>query len=366
MRAEQCEFRVAAVIEGHIRPSRHAMALSALRAVDPRVRVVVAVTADALLWRLLLELVALVARFALQRGVAAAQREARARKVIERELFPVLRGVTLLTLDAVVALVVIVVGVAADARLRRVLVFLLDVTANTGDPGMRAGQGVVGLLLVVEAHVLPRCLGMAVGAGRAQISVMPVVFRVTCIALGLRGVERLQLRGMAVGALRFCVLAVQREVRHVVIELVLVEMQNVGRPSHVLGVAGGTSGIRDRRREAMESRACGHVTRHVLVTIEAQRILEIARKGLVAGATGRLEIRVRGRERAGHDEPLERVDLRGGRARHTGTRHRDNPIPPSLSAHDRRPARLVHVHGKHMNECCHYEHVEEGQMKHMP
>ena len=74
--------------------------------------------------------------------MTAAQSEAGALLVIEEQFLPVVRRVALLTFVAVGALVLVVLGVATDARLRRVLVLFVDVAAHATQAAVRTRQGV--------------------------------------------------------------------------------------------------------------------------------------------------------------------------------------------------------------------------------
>ena len=118
VRAVQRKLGVARVIERDVLPPGDAVTRRALGAIDTGMRVVLAVAADALLRRLVFQLVAFVAGLALEAGVASAEREAGALLMIEQRFLPVVGRMALLTLVAVRALVVIVLRVAPDARLR--------------------------------------------------------------------------------------------------------------------------------------------------------------------------------------------------------------------------------------------------------
>jgi hypothetical protein len=297
-------------------------------------RVVLAVTGDTLARRLLRHLAALVARLAGDAAMTAAQREATAREVIEQRLFPVARGVALLALGAVVALVAVVLGMATDAGIRRFLVDLVDVATHARNLGVLARQCIFGGELVIEMRVGPSGFGMAIGAVRTEVAAMNVVLHVAGVTFGLGGVIRLVLVEVAVDAHGLGVLAEQREVAQVVIEVVGIEAKNVVVAALVLGVAGGAFGTGDGLLLAVKAAARCDVLRHVLVTLETQPVLQIARERRVARGAHCFRFGMRDGDRARHDEPFKRAHLCVGDARHAGTRNANDRTPPSLGSHE--------------------------------
>jgi hypothetical protein len=267
--------------------------------------VVLAVAGDALVRRFLCDLAAFVARLAGDAAMATAESKAAAREVIERRLLPIARGVALLTLGAVVAFVAVVLGVAAEAGIRRFLIHLVDVTTHTRDLGVLARQCVFAGDLVIEVRVGPSGFRMAIGASRAEIAAVNVVVHVTRVALGLGGVVRLVRFDVATDAHGFHVLAEQREVAQVVVELVGIKAENVVVATFVLGVARGALRSGDRLLFAVEAAARSYIVRDVLVAREAERLLLIARKGRVARRAHCFRFSMDGRYWARHHEPFE-------------------------------------------------------------
>jgi hypothetical protein len=116
----------------------------------------------------------------------------------------------------------VVRSVATDAGVGRLLVVLVDMTGRAfRNLCVRTGQGVARGELVVEARIAPRCFPVALGAGFAEVAVVPIVLLVARNALALRVVKGL-LRGVAIRALQLRVPAEQSEVREAVVELKLV------------------------------------------------------------------------------------------------------------------------------------------------
>lgn len=239
MGAMQRKVRIRVVIEGDIQPSRGAVTVAAGWAVDAVMYVILEVATVALGRRRLLELVPGVARLAIDVRVAAGKRETCRREMIERDVFPVGRGMAALALCTVGALMHVVGHVAGDALIARVGVLFARVTAHASNGPVSPGERVAGLGLVVEVRIGPTRGLVTIRALPAEMAEVPVVVGVAGDTVGL-GVVKGQIRRVAVFAVRVDVAAEQRELGQVVIETGPIQSENVGVAALVLGVALGT------------------------------------------------------------------------------------------------------------------------------
>jgi hypothetical protein len=137
---------------------------------------------------------------------------------------------------------------------------------------------------------------------------MDIVLPVAGIAL-MRGLAILLSLGMAIAAFRVDMLAAKNEVRIGVIEALLVQRNDIRRPSLVLGMA-LAAGLLRRGCATMKAGLCCGVASDVLVAIEAQRILLLLPEGLMALAALGLDVRVALDNLAGHHQRLDRVRAR--------------------------------------------------------
>jgi hypothetical protein len=305
----QREVRVLGMVESDVRPARHAMTIAADRAVDTVVRVVLAMAGDARTLDPGVDAATLVTGLAGQPGMAARERETAPDEVIERRVPPVGRRMTVLTLPPVQSRVIVVRGVAVEARRRRVLVLLIDVTAHAGDVRVSPRQSIFGGCLVIEMGFGPGRLDVAVRAFAAEVALVPIVVLVAPGAGGLGGVIVRRVLCVAVHAHPLDVLTEQRKVREVVIEGLGVQTDDVVVAPFVIGVAPGALDSRDGRILAVVAAARGEVASHILVAIETEPALQLPRKGRMARRARRLGIGVRGRDEPRHDQTLESAHL---------------------------------------------------------
>jgi len=202
---------------------------------------------------------------------------------------------------------------AARAVPGRALVALARVTERTGDLGVSALEGELGVG-VIEARLAPALLAVTAGAVAAELAGVGVVGGVTPRAVRRR-VAAVRARLVAALAGDALVGAAQRVVRRIVREGARVESDDVGVASLVLGVADAALRRTHRWRPAVEAGLGANVRRDRLVVVaaEAERILLRSLEGGVALRAVGLEVRVRLRDRARHDEPLERLRPSGCR-----------------------------------------------------
>jgi len=148
------------------------------------------------------------------------------RVVIKRNPFPFHVDVAALALLAEVRFMLVIFSVASDARRRGVLEPVVLVAVLALDRNVAAAHG-KPRLLVVETGLLPVALGVAVGAGRAEVPFVRVILLMAAIAL-LGSIAMLNVRQVTASALdlRVAMGAPQKEIRLAVIEALLVQLHD--------------------------------------------------------------------------------------------------------------------------------------------
>lgn len=140
VRTEQLEFALGGVVEVDRMPLVVAMALAAVAAKAPGMRIVGPVAADTRGCKLGLVVGVAVTVGAVESCVPPEERKLGLPGVIETGAMPVLGGVALGAVRAARSLVYVVGRMAADATLRRVLVLATDVTGVAAQRLVRAGK----------------------------------------------------------------------------------------------------------------------------------------------------------------------------------------------------------------------------------
>ena len=181
---------------------------------------------------------------------------------------------TFLTLRAFLPFVLVVFLVAGVTIHRRVLVPLIRVTVFAFDVGVFPAQRVTRFVVIeLTRRILPVPLGMAVCAGRPQVSFVFVVFLVAGIAIRLR-ISILGfgfVTGLALDLLRVGMGALEREVRPFVIERQVRNRSDILRSSLVLRVTRLTVPL--FFEPSVGALLLLDVLANVFVTILAERIL---------------------------------------------------------------------------------------------
>ena len=350
MRAEQREVRIDCVIERHVQPFSRPVTVVADRAVDAVVRIVLEMARDAFGRLRLVENVALVARLAFEICMRTGQREAAAIEVVEQRLRPVDRVVTVLTLGAVATHVLIVIDVTVDANVGSVDILLVDVAAHAGDLGVRAEQRVPALSLVVVVRVGPLGRDVAIRTDVAEIAHVAIVVGMAGNALGFSSMERLP-GFVTIVADHIDVTVAQRKIGQVVIEIVTVEPRDVRIPALVVGVTTRAGRACDIGRQRMKAGSGVQVFRDVLVAVETEVALLLARETRVAVRAFGFGVGMSGDQRARADHALERAEL-GLSARGRSETEADDQQPAQTleptPGHDSKNPALVHMDGEHM------------------
>jgi hypothetical protein len=150
-------------------PDLVVMAVVALLAEAPGVRIIGLVAAVAVFRNLVLVVAAPVAAEAVDLGVAPEQRKAGLLLVIELGGLPLGRGVALAAVITTLFIVRIVGRMTADAALGCLFIVATKVTGAAADALVRAGERELGLA-VIEARARPAVEVVAIGAAIAQLA----------------------------------------------------------------------------------------------------------------------------------------------------------------------------------------------------
>ena len=293
------------VVEGHLLPpAGFLVALLAARAQLAFVRVIFLVAARAIGGQFVAIEIADVTGVALRGGVFAAQRKLGRLVVIEGNRGPFGGGVAGLALLPVAAGVLVLHGVARDAGRADAFVFLAGVTGRAGDIAMCAHQREFGLGMIERLGRPPALVAVAVLAVFAEAALVRLDGAMATDA-GTRGLAELLFRRVTAVTPYRCMGAGQLEVGAHVIERFAVELDDVGAAAFVIGVA--VPAIAGHRvAVATVKAAClGAIDRHLLVTVEAQFRLRLARERLVTLAAVRLQLGMALDQGAGHHEFLK-------------------------------------------------------------
>ena len=209
---------------------------------------------------------------ALRQDVLAVERIFSITGMVEDQRLPTLVCVTGRTLVAETRFVLVVFFMTSDTRRGGVFEGGVLVAGLARHIPMSTGQGKLGLA-VIEAHLLPIALHVAVFAEVAETAFVFVVFLVACIAI--RG--RISVlgfgfvTGLAFNLLRVGMGALEREVRLFVIEGLLRNRSDILRSSLVICVAFLAFAL--LLESPVRSLLLLDVLTNVFVTILAERIL---------------------------------------------------------------------------------------------
>ena len=295
--------RFQGVIELHLGPSGADMAGLTLLSEMPLVVVVLLVASDTLHGQLIGKRVVAMAGVALLLRVPAVEQEARITIVIETGVVTSDRTMTVATLVAASPGVGIVFGVAAVAGRGCVGERIVCVAIEARGSLVLADQGKAGCI-VIEFNLEPVIRRVAVGALCAERSRVRIVVFVAgktiarCVAVFLLG-------AMTVVALILGMMANQGKIGEFVIEGRLIQNDDPGVATFVVGVAPGAGGPAGATILAMESRIRLDVRSDLVVAIEAQCALLAALEALVTVGALLLVLGVGFDDLARHDQCLD-------------------------------------------------------------
>ena len=236
VRALQRKFMPREMIVDNRMPLVVVMAILALRAKAPRVRVVGAMATIAILGDLLLVVAAAMAGEAVDVGVHAEQGIVRLLQVIELSGLPLLGGVAFGAVGTSGTAMFIVGGMAAHATFRRRLVAPADMAAIAGKRQVSAAQTEFSLAMV-EFAPRPAQGAVTIAAGLRELAVVHIVRFVAAQAIrrSLTPAFRVLVAG---GAIDRCMRPLERELRQRMIELCLVELRYIRIAALVFAMTG--------------------------------------------------------------------------------------------------------------------------------
>ena len=177
-------------------------------------------------------------------------------------------------------------------------------TCVTRDIRVAAHKRESGFQLVLKLDHVPTLWRVAAGAVLAQSTLVDIIFAMAgkTICWGIPE-ERVGL--MTVITFCFAMLIEQFEIAKVVIKGLFVQANDARITPGVLGMTGGTICAARLRVQTMKTCCTGLVGTDLLVTIDTQAILTVARKGNMTGGTLRLEFGVAVDHLTRHDQGLD-------------------------------------------------------------
>jgi len=297
--ADQRPMSIAGMIEVRRLPLLVSMAVAAVLAETPGVRVLRAVAAKTILWHLVLEIPRAMAVVAGDLLVHAFQRET-GLLVIELGGLPPLRRVALAALGAPLPVVHVIRLMAGAAFLRRVAIAIAEVAGGALDLGVLVVQRKASLAVVIR-HVMPRGGVVAGTAIASELAFVGFLLLVTGKAIG-GGLSETLVRRMAAITGHVSVHALERVLGLRVVELLAAELDDVRIAPQMLGMTGMTLGILDPRQMTVESALLPQVGGDIFMAIETQLRLAIAIAAVMALRALFFVLRVRRGELAGHEQ----------------------------------------------------------------
>lgn len=237
----------------------------------------------------------------------------------------VVAAVTTRTEMSPVTFVVVILAMARHAILRRLDIFVIDVTVNALDLAVRMSesQGEPGLCMI-EASVLPGVFVVAAGALLTKTAL--VSFAVVILAVACHTVARrlcvLDLDAVATSASSPSVLADQRKIGLGVVERCLFELDDFGFPTLVLGMAGAAFALLAFVQVAVVAGATAYIDGYYFVTVHAELALRRSVESHVAFLASAFELGMALNHQARHHRRLEA--LRGSARRVHDQHHSDD------------------------------------------
>jgi hypothetical protein len=279
------------------------------------------------------------------------QREFRLLVVIEGPSLPGRSFVAVAAALPEAPLVSIVHGMTTLAVHGRVLERLRGMAERTIDTHMSSVEGEIGLVMI-EARLPPRVLGVTLGTFFAELRFVDVVIRVASDAV-MRSLAVLAVCRMAGPTLRARVGADEWVVGRIVIEGLCIEDDDMRASSEMFAVAAAARASRRRRLRPVETLSGLQVRRDLLVAVEAQASFGAAIERTVATSAFRFDVGVPLDYRTRAHEQLE-VDGRGRAPSevHQGAQRGERQKNDSIQRHYFIPfdAYSVHVDGDHMDD----------------
>jgi len=207
----------------------------------------------------------------------------------------------------------IVIAMTGDTLRFRFGKILFYVAGYAGDVSMTTQQGKVGFGLMLELDNVPASGCMTAGTIFAKTAFMHIVLEMAGNTLRRRVAEQ-SVWLMTVVTFSFAVLVEQCEVGEIMIEAVPIKNNDAPFAPYVLRVTGGTFNAARFRMLAMKAGCPGLIGTHLLMAIDAQAVLAVARECDMTGRALRFEFGMALNHLIGHYQCL---DINGDRATHT-------------------------------------------------
>lgn len=292
------------VVETHLGPPHRIVAVLTHGAVTTVVYIVAAVAGHALRLQGFAEIVANMARLAADIGVSGRKGEASLPQVIERGLFPGLRGMTVLAGSTAAAVVHIVHAVARHTLAGRLLVALGRVAEQAVHGGVRTGQGIFRRARVIEPYFSPSRLLMTAGAIFAERPAMRVLISMAAVARCMR-LAMLASHIVATLAGRTQVRPSQRKIRARVVEGLRIKTHDVCLSALMIRMAVGALTASCRLEPPVKTLLRPNVGCDFVVTVEAKATLGCFVERRMTAPALRLIFRMAGDHGPGHYQAFE-------------------------------------------------------------
>jgi hypothetical protein len=163
---------------------------------------------------------------------------------------------------------------------------------------------------MIKFDLQPVCWRVAIGADRAHGVVVNVVLLVTGITV-CRRIANPLFCNMAVGTDDFSVLSQQLEISKCMVERFLIQLDDVGVPSFMIGMAIGAGVFPGVFEQTMEADSSLDIDGDLFMAVEAQGALIATVESLVAGGTLRFEFRMALDHLPWHDERFNAGSIAG-------------------------------------------------------
>ena len=306
----QREARLGAVVEQHGFPIKRVVTTATVRTEASLMRIVRLMAGIAVAAAQTREVVTAMAGLAVQSFMAADKRESGQCHMIEGELCPCRRAVTVRTFWSVASLVHIVLLMAVVTGLPHIGKVLAAMTVVASSLGMCARQGKAGRTMI-ERCCRPGLRRMAGAAVVAEGACMNVVLAVTGSTFDRRFAVFFAV-GMAAVTGGRRVRAQEGEICQRMIEIRLVEIDNIDITPFVFGMAACAFPLCRIRQTTVKSSLPVDIGPDIHMARDAETVLRLLRQPRMTSSAICFEFGVTGNDRAGHDQPL--LDLGRWRA----------------------------------------------------
>ena len=297
MPAKQREFRLCVMIEHHGVPAAGTVTGVTTLTMAPPVHIIIAMTRNTISGKFMAKRSVAMAGVAGDLTMFPGQRIIGALVVIEADAFPAFLAMAVGTGCAVTPCMHIVETVTGIAPASLVLILLIGMAAIAGYPGMLPMQGKI-CLVMVKVLPVPALFCMAVVTLLAKVSPVHII----CFMTGktaLFGTAVLFTCRMACHAVRSGMRTLQCVIRLIVIKRLPAELDDIRIAALVILMATAAFLPADLAA-SVEAFSFLHVAGHILVAIQAQRILAALAERAMAATAFALVFRMALDELSGH------------------------------------------------------------------